>query len=212
MRQTNHVAFSINYSLSYAQGTGSVSGSQGNIAWTGSEPPRQTAPLDFDQRHKLSFNADYSFSKGEGPVWGGVKWLEDFSVNALYNIGSGTPFTPTNVYNELTLAAVASQPRGPLNSRYGPWTQTLDVKASRGFKVGQTRMEGFVWVLNVFDTENPVGVFTSSGSANTTGWLNTNDGQAYLDNAAAKGKDGLGRYRLAEADPRLVRFGVRTSF
>lgn len=218
MRQTNHVSFSVNYSLSYANGTGSVSGSQGNIAWTGSEVPRQTAPLDFDQRHKLSFNADYSFNKGEGPVWGGVKWLENLSVNALYNIGSGTPFTPTNVYNELTLASVASQPRGPLNSRYGPWTQTLDLKASRGFHVGNTKMEGFVWVLNVFDTENPVGVFTSSGSANTTGWLNTNDGQAYLDNAASKGKDGLGRYRLAEADPnlfsnpRLVRFGVRTSF
>ena len=218
MRKTNHLAFNVNYSMSFAQGTGSVSGSQGNIAWTGSEVPRQTAPLDFDQRHKLSFNADWSFDKGEGVVLSGMRPFANFSLNALYNIGSGTPFTPTNVYNELTLASVASQPRGPLNSRYGPWTQTLDVKASRGFALGTTKFEGFVWVLNVFDTENPVGVYTSSGSPTTTGWLNTNDGQAYLDNAAAKGKDGLGRYRLAESDPnifanpRLVRFGVRTSF
>ena len=82
----------------------------------------------------------------------------------------------------------------------------------------RTKFEGFLWVLNVMDTKNPVTVFSSSGSPDATGWLNTNDGQAYLDNAASKGKDGLGRYRLAEADPnlfanpRLVRFGVRTSF
>ena len=218
MRKTNHLSGSINYSFSFANGTGSVSGTQGNIAWTGSEPPRQTAPLDFDQRHKLSFNLDWSFEKGEGFSWNGWKPLQNLTVNALYNVGSGTPYTPTTVFNELTLASVSSQPSGPLNSRYGPWTQNLDVKASRGFNVVHTRLEGFVWVLNVLDTQNPVTVFTSSGSPTTTGWLNTNDGQAYLDNAAAKGKDGLGRYRLAESDPnfysnpRLVRFGVRTSF
>ena len=57
-----------------------------------------------------------------------------------------------------------------------------------------------------------------TGSPETTDWLNSNEGQAYLDNAASKGKDGLGLYRLAEADPRnyanprLVRFGLRASF
>jgi outer membrane receptor protein involved in Fe transport len=218
LRKTNHLSGSLNYSFSFANGTGSVSGTQGNIAWTGSEPPRQTAPLDFDQRHKLSFNVDWSFEKGEGPTWNGWKPLENITVNALYNIGSGTPYTPTTVFNELTLANVSSQPSGPLNSRYGPWTQTLDLKASRGFNVMRTKFEAFLWVLNVMDTKNPVTVFSSSGSPDATGWLNTNDGQAYLDNAASKGKDGLGRYRLAEADPnlfanpRLVRFGLRTSF
>ncbi len=218
MRKTNHVTAAINYSLSFANGTGSVSGTQGNIAWIGSEPPRQTAPLDFDQRHKLSFNVDWSFARGEGFLWNGWRPLEDLTVNVLYNVGSGTPYTPTNVFNEITLASVASQPIGPLNSRYGPWTQNLDFKASRGFQLSNTRFEGFVWVLNVLDTKNPATVFTSSGSATTTGWLNTNEGRAYLDNATAKGKDGLGRYELGESDPnlftnpRLVRFGVRTSF
>ena len=34
MRPLNHVSADVSYSLSYAQGTGSVSNSQGNIAWT----------------------------------------------------------------------------------------------------------------------------------------------------------------------------------
>lgn len=218
MRKTNHISAAISYSLSFAQGTGSVSNSQHNIAWTGSEPPKQTSPLDFDQRHKLSMNLDWSLDKGEGPALGGWRPLENFGVDLLYNIASGTPYTPTQVFNELTLASVSTQPSGPLNSRYGPWTQTLDLKATRAFQLGASRFEGFVWVLNVFDTRNPVTVFTSTGSAESDGWLNTNDGQGYLQTAAGKGKDGEALYRLAESDPgmyanpRMVRFGISTSF
>jgi hypothetical protein len=52
MRPINHISASMNYSLSYAQGTGSVSNTQRNIAWQATEAPKQTSPLDFDQRHK----------------------------------------------------------------------------------------------------------------------------------------------------------------
>lgn len=218
MRKTNHLSATVNYSLSFAQGTGSVSNTQGNIAWTSSQPPKLTAPLDFDQRHKISLNLDFSLEKGEGPAWAGRRWLENTGVNVLYNIGSGTPYTPTNTYNEVTLANVNSQPSGPINSRYGPWTSNLDLKASRQFTLGVSRFQGFVWVLNAFDSKNSFNVYTSTGSATTTGWLNTEDGQAYLANAEANGKDGLGLYQLAErnpnlfSNPRLVRFGVSTSF
>lgn len=218
MRKTNHLSATINYSLSFAQGTGSVSNTQGNIAWTSSQPPKLTAPLDFDQRHKISLNLDFSLEKGEGPAWAGRRWFENTGVNVLYNIGSGTPYTPTNTYNEVTLANVNSQPSGPINSRYGPWTTNLDLKASRNFTLGVSRFQGFVWVLNAFDSKNAFNVYTSTGSSTTTGWLNTEDGQAFLANAEANGKDGLGLYQLAErnpnlfSNPRLVRFGVSTSF
>ena len=218
MRKLNHISGSVNYSLSFAQGTGSVSNSHGNIAWTASNPPHQTAPLDFDQRHKLSFNFDFALARGEGPMWRGLKPLQDLGINFLYNVASGTPYTPTDVYNEVTLANVSTQPAGPINSRYGPWTQSLDVKATRGFPVGGTRVEGFVWVLNAFNTRNVYTVYTSSGSAQNTGWLDTNDGRDYLLNASQNGIDGRQQYLLAVGNPtfygnpRLVRFGVRASF
>jgi outer membrane receptor protein involved in Fe transport len=218
MRPINHISANVSYSLSYAQGTGSVSNTQRNIAWQATEPPKQTSSLDFDQRHKLSVNLDWRLGKGEGPNMGNYRWLENAGVNVLYNVASGTPFTPTFTYDEVTLAAVAGVPSGPLNSRYGPWTNTLDFKASKGFGWSGLNLEGFVWVLNLFDARNPVAVYSSSGSPTTTGFLNTEDGQGFLENAASAGLDGQTLYRLAEnnpnlfSNPRLVRFGLRTSF
>ena len=215
MRPINHISGNLSYSLSFAQGTGSVSNTQRNIAWVGTETPKQTVPLDFDQRHKVSMNLDYRLGKGEGPAWGGFKVFERAGVNALFNVASGTPYTPTKVYNEVTLAAVSSEPSGPLNSRYGPWNLSLDLKATREFEISGLKMEAFVWGLNVFDSKNPVFVYTSTGTAVSTNWLDTDDGQAFLANTGA---DGARLYDLATnnpnlySNPRLVRFGLRTSF
>jgi outer membrane receptor protein involved in Fe transport len=214
MRPVNRISANMSYSLSFAQGTGSVSNTQRNIAWQATEAPKQTSPLDFDQRHKLSMNLDWRMGKGEGPGWGGVRLFENTGINVLYNVASGTPYTPTFIYDEVTLAAVAGVPSGPLNSRYGPWTNTLDLKASRGFNFTGLNFEAFAWVLNLFDAENAFQVYSSSGSASTTAWLNTEDGQTYLAGAAEAEQ----LYRFAEnnpnlySNPRLVRFGLRTSF
>jgi len=216
MRPINHFSGSLNYSLSYAAGTGSVSNTQRNIAWTSSEIPRQTAPLDFDQRHRLSVNLDWRLGNAEGPAWNGHKILNNFGINALFNVASGTPYTPTEVFNEVTLAAVSTTPAGPLNSRYGPWTKSLDLKATKGFGAGGMQWEAFVWALNVFDTRNSVAVYTSTGLSNTTNWLNTDEGQAFV--ASTQNKNGEELYQLAQNDPtlfsnpRTVRFGIRISF
>jgi outer membrane receptor protein involved in Fe transport len=215
MRPVNHIAANINYSLSYANGTGSVSNTQRNIAWTSAEPPKQTSPLDFDQRHKISANLDWRFARGEGPVWGGRHWLENFGLNVLLNAGSGTPYTPVEVYDEVTLAAVSTTPTGPINSRYGPWTTSMDLKMNKGFQIQNLNLDAFIWVLNVLDRKNALAVYESSGSAETTNWLNTNDGQDFL---ARQGDAGRQVYELAQAspdlysNPRLVRFGLRVGF
>jgi outer membrane receptor protein involved in Fe transport len=219
MRPINNISANINYSLSYAQGTGSVSNTQRNIAWQATEPPKQTSPLAFDQRHKLSANLDWRFGEGEGPEWWKRRWLANAGINVLYNVASGTPYTPTFTYDEVTLAAVAGVPSGPLNSRYGPWNSSLDFKADKGFSVAGLNLGAFVWVLNLFDSRNPIAVYSSTGSPHTTGFLNTPDGQAYIEAGAEKeGMDALTLYRLAEStpnlytNPRLVRFGLRAGF
>ena len=100
-------------------------------------------------------------------------------------------------------------------------SETAELQAfltAGGFDVAHVRLDAYVWVLNLFDTRNAFTVYTSTGSPLTTGFLNTNDGRAYVVNADSQGKDGAGQYRLAEGDPtlfgnpRLVRFGLRTSF
>ncbi len=215
MRPVNNISAGINYSLSYAQGTGSVSNSQRNVAWTASQPPKMTAPLDFDQRHKLSMNADYRLGKGQGPKVGGSTIFENAGINLLLNVGSGTPYTPVVVYDEVSLAAVSTTPTGSLNSRYGPWTSSVDMKINKGFTLGGLGMDAYVWVLNVLDTNNQYGVYESSGSAFTTNYLNTPAGQQFL---ADQGQAGRDAYELAESNPdlfgnpRLVRFGLRANF
>lgn len=213
LRRVGHTSMTASYSISWATGTGSVSQTQRNIAWTADEVPKMGSPLAFDQRHKFSWNLDYRFAKGEGPGWGGNHILENAGINVLLNASSGFPYTPTRIYNEVTLASVAAQPIGPLNSRYGPWTVQMDLKANKGINVGGQNLDVYVWVLNVFNKDNVRTVYTGTGNANTTNFLNTDEGQNTYDNAAAQS-----RYRLAELAPtlhdvgRLVRFGAKVSF
>jgi len=163
-------------------------------------------------------NLDWRLNKGEGPLWNGLRLFENSGLNLLFNVASGTPYTPTQVFNEVTLAAVSNIPSGPLNSRYGPWSLDMDLKATREFHARGLRLEAYAWVLNVLNQKNPTAVYTSSGSPATTDWLGTNEGQGFLSTAAGRGVDGAALYGLAENDPtiysnpRLVRFGLRTNF
>jgi len=196
-----------------------VSNSSANPAWYGSETPKQTAPLDFDQRHKVSINLDYLLGKGEGAQVGGVPVFENTDVNVLWNVASGTPYTQTEVFDEVGLAALAKQPVGPLNSRYGPWTQSLDFKASKSFGVSGLDLNAYVWVLNAFDTKNAITIYTGTGSPFSTGFLNTPDGQAAAQNLQSKYGLPIGpAYTMAQqnqslfSNPRMIRFGLRAGF
>lgn len=208
--RVNRLQGSVSYSLSYAEGTGSISQSQRNIAWTASEPPKQTSPLAFDQRHKMSISMDYRYARDDGP-----KYLSEMGLNVLFTAGSGLPYTPLQVFNEVTLNAVSLIPIGPLNSRYSPWTYQFDAKLDKGFHLGRTNMNVFIIGENIFNRENVTNVYGSSGLPDNTGWLATPEGQAFL---AANGPDAEARYNLAQQDPRnfgtprIVRVGLKTSF
>ena len=219
VRPTHHTSLNLSYSLSYASGTGSSSTSDFRVVWLGGNAPKVTAPLDFDQRHKLAASVDWRLGASEGPKWlGRFRPLQNTGVNVLLNVASGTPYTPYQVYDEVALIVATQHPAGSLNSHYGPWTSSVDVKANRQFNLGGRSVEAYALVLNALDEHNAISVYRSSGAPNTTGWLDTADGQAYLQNAATLGVDGATLYRLAEnnplnyANPRLVRFGLRTSF
>jgi len=213
LRRVGHTTMTASYSLSWATGTGSVSQSQRNIAWTADEVPKMATPLAFDQRHKIAWNLDYRFSKDEGPLVGGRHLFENSGFNVLLNAASGFPYTPTRIYNEVTLASVATQPIGPINSRYGPWTIQVDLKANKGINLGGQNLDLYVWVLNVFDKDNVRTVYSGTGTAETTNFLNTDEGQNTYSTA-----DAQRRYRLAELSPtlhdvpRLVRFGAKVNF
>ncbi|MFN0151322.1 MAG: TonB-dependent receptor domain-containing protein [bacterium] len=215
LERTKRLSGALNYSIGFAEGTGSISNTNRIIAWTGAVTPKQTAPLAFDQRHRLSVVSDYRLSHGEGPTFLGRKPLSKAGLAAVFVAASGLPYTPTEVYNEVTLQSVNGTPSGPINSARAPWTYQLDLKVDRDFDVGYTNLNAFVWVVNVLDRKNPSTVYSSSGLPDETGWLSTPEGQAWLE---SNGEGARERYELAQNDPRnyltprLVRFGLRTSF
>ncbi|MCA9728178.1 MAG: TonB-dependent receptor [Candidatus Eisenbacteria bacterium] len=216
MRERNGISGGINYSLSYAKGTGSRSQTQRNIAWQAEEQPKQTAPLAFDQRHKLAVNLDVRGGEAAGPRLGDFYPLANSGLNLLFRASSGFPFTPNYTWNEITLGSLAGEVSGPLNSLYGPWTYQVDAKASRSIPVGGGfNMEAYVWVLNLLDTQNDVFVYTGSGVGDSTGWLSTEEGRIW---AQQNGPEAVALYKFAENNPnnfsipRMVRFGLKFAF
>lgn len=215
MRERNGISGSINYGLAFARGTGSTSQTQRIGAWTNDEVPKQTAPLAFDQRHKLTMNVDMRGGENAGPMIGGFHPLEHSGVNVVFRASSGFPETPIFVANEITLGASFEEPRGAVNSVYAPWTVQTDLKATRDFMVGGLDLQAYVWVLNVLDRRNAVTIYRSTGSAETTGWLTTQEGQEF---AQEYGEEGVELYQFAERDPsnfgtpRTVRFGLKMGF
>jgi outer membrane receptor protein involved in Fe transport len=218
VRRTHRVLGTFAYSYSTAKGTGSVSNTQRNIAWTASQPPHQTSPLDYDQRHKLSVNMDIAWGNSDGPKVGGITPFANVDVNLLYNVATGTPFTQTIVYDEVNQLNLAAQPTGPLNSRFGPTTQSFDFKVTKGFHLVNTQLSAYIWVLNAFNTNNAITVYTGTGSAYTTGYLNTDAGAAVASKLQGEGIDPEAAYQLALQNqnlfsiPRTIRFGLRAGF
>ena len=221
MRRTRNIALDLSYTLAYASGTGSYATTQSNIAWVGSDRPVNVSPLDFDQRHKFTGVIDIRSTKGEGPKLGDAFPLENMGLNVVVNVGSGTPYTPSKVFNEVTLASVSPSPLSTVNSRYGPWTYRVDLKLSRAFTLYDLNFDAYLWVLNVFNRDNVLDVYEGTGKPDETGWLATPAGQGFIGNYSEPnefGYTGEELYQMKQQTPlnydipRLIRFGLRLSF
>jgi len=216
MRRTRNISMNLKYSLSYATGTGSYANTQYNIAWQNPDgAPKQTSPLDFDQRHSLIGVFDLRMGAGEGPEIGGVRPLENFGLNVVVQMASGTPYTPMEIYDGVSpVVAVNPVPTGPLNSARLPWTMAIDLKMERAFSVGAYRFTPYVWVRNLLDNENVSGVYEGTGEPNTSGYLESEEGQvraaaepdfAYLYGFGANNPKNY-------LNPRMIMVGLRMSF
>jgi hypothetical protein len=80
----------------------------------------------------------------------------------------------------------------------------------------------YLWVLNVFDTENAIDVYEGTGDPDNTGWLTTPPGEVFIethsDPDAVNGLTGEEKYNFKQRDPRnydtprQIRIGARLSF
>lgn len=160
-----------------------------DIPWGGGTPYQEVAT---DDDRELGLGA-------QGVAWlGGTEARRAWRFDALMHAESGAPYTPYQRYDEVTLAAVSGVPSGSPGSRRLPWACTLDLGATRTLRVAGVAWEATAQLYNALDRHNVAEVFAGTGQPDWTGWLETPDGQAYLEQA---GEQGRRLYELAQHDP-----------
>ena len=227
LRRTNNVQLTANYTLQFADGTGSSSSSGQNLASTGQPNLRTTNPLSFDQRHAVSASVDYHYADGkdyDGPVWFGKNVFANAGANVMFSAGSGTPYSKqSNITQEATYGInERSTLEGSLYGSRLPWQFRMNAKVNKEFEIKwsdkkSSNVNVYVQVQNLLNAQNIISVYRATGNANDDGYLTS---EAAQNTIAAKNDEEAYRhlYSLAVNNPsryslpRMWRAGLSVTF
>ena len=233
-RRTGGSSFKLNYTLQFAEGSGSNTNSGANLATSGQPNLRVLQPLDFDVRHNFVLNYDYRFGakkEYKGPTYKTkkgktVQIFEDMGLNLTFLLNSGSPFTrraaatPINGNSNSSIV-------GQINGSSKPWNFRSNLRLDKNIPLTWGKEESdnkksanlnvYVQVLNLFNTRNVVNVYSFTGSPDDDGYLASAQAQAALaiTNSALAFSDlysirmnAPGNYSI----PRQIRLGVLFDF
>ncbi|MGH1337456.1 MAG: carboxypeptidase regulatory-like domain-containing protein [Aureispira sp.] len=183
MRSNNNLRILANYTLAFSEGTGSSPTSSSGIA---AAELKYVFPLAFDQRHTFYLMADYRFGKGEdynGPKIGKFDVLENTGLNMAFNVNSGRPYTrkeiPGGIGNNSFNDRITV---GSINGARMDWTFRIALKLDRDFVIGEKtknpiRLNVYLRVQNLLNTQNPLAVYSTTGSTTDDGFLTAANSQ-----------------------------------
>ncbi len=229
MKRVGNIRFSANYTLQFAEGSGSSATSGFSLANSGQPNLRTTLPLSFDSRHQIQSTVDYKMFGGKN--YNGPeklrKVLENTSAVISFSAQSGNPYSKTTVAAPITetRTSLAGSPNG---SRL-PWTYRFDMKLQKNFdlKLGKKDSKGnrkaypasvYLQVNNLLDTRNINSVYQFTGNADDDGYLDSAAGQQ-----SASEQENEEAYRSLYAlyiannpnnylRPRTIRLGITMNF
>lgn len=142
LRRTGNIKLNLNYTLQFAEGTGSdpESGNQGNTVFVAqggilqnfiqAQVPglRYSTALDYDSRHMIVATVDYRYQDKEGPMVGNTHIFENAGINFIFRTRSGEPYTRhRDAYQRII--------QGELNGARLPWHYGLDLRIDKDFKL-----------------------------------------------------------------------------
>lgn len=233
LRRSGNVSLNFNYTLQFADGSGSSATSGLNLIQQGQPNLRVIQPLNFDQRHTLVAVVDYRYSSGkdyDGPVWFGARVFENAGANFTFRAGSGTPYTrQANVLQSASFG-INQRPilKGSINGSRLPWQFRIDMRLNKQFNVkwggkedgSKQKTAGlnvYLDVQNLLNTLNVINVYRYTGNPNDDGFLSSaeaqeiiaqqTDSQSFMDLYGVK-VDSPFNYSL----PRRMRLGILLSF
>ena len=220
--------------MQFADGTGSNINSQAALIASNQPNLRNVIPLgELDIRHNVKLSATWAWAGGKdprtkknmykGPIVGGKEIFKFTSFNIIANAYSGAPYTPTTRAVQIGATDRAQIKGVPYGARL-PWQQTLDINITKGISLKRSGKENplqlsvFVWVQNVLNSRNIVGVFPFTGQPMDDGFLNSQAGQLLVRNQIdAQSYTDLYKVLLNSQTgnfgaPRNARIGVRMNF
>ena len=227
LRRTNNVSLTANYTLQFADGTGSSATSGYSLANTEQPNLRTMPPLSFDQRHAISLSVDYHYGHGKdynGPILFGKKILQSAGFNAMISAGSGTPFSKqSNVPQE---AAFGINDRSTLEGTlYGsrlPWQSRVSTKINKEFEIKwndrkRSHVNVYLQVQNLFNTKNIISVYRATGNPEDDGYLSASASQNEI-NTKNNPESFVDLYEIKVNNPshfslpRMMNLGLTISF
>ncbi len=234
LRRTGNVRAMLNYTLQFADGTGSDAFGASNQVNTGQGNIRSIRPLSFDSRHGINLTLDYRYGNGRsynGPVIGKVKLLAGAGANVIFRANSGTPFTRQEVPTpDGVQFGRNSRPvlEGQINGSRKPWNLKMDLNVDKDFnlnfgskegkkKDGSTVINVYLQVQNVLNQMNTLGVFAATGSGENDGYLLSAEGADDAANRASTDSFSLlYNYFMQNPNnfnyPRRIRLGASINF
>ncbi|MBK7604120.1 MAG: TonB-dependent receptor [Saprospiraceae bacterium] len=180
LRRTSNLTLQANYTLQFADGTGSDPQTQRSIARNGQI--RVLSPLDFDERHAIKFTLDYRFDEGKlynGPEWFGLDFFSNTGINIITTAVSGRPYTKAATPTERG----GSGTIGTYNGQRYPWNFNADLRIDKSFTLNKDSKDHplafniYLRITNVLNTRNIFGLYKASGSEFDDGFLPTTLGQ-----------------------------------
>ena len=233
LRRTGNIWMRANYTLQFADGTGSDPNTSLALINSGQSNLRVINSLNFDQRHRIQITTDFRYGAGKdynGPMLFGKPILQRTGVNLVTIFGSGTPYSNSaQIVQEGAIAGGQGSYRldGGVNGARLPWQFTADMQLDRGIPLNMGKKEGdkakavdlniYLLITNLLNTRNITGVYRATGSPTDDGYLAAaqyqndialqTDPQSYADLYNVKVND-PGNFGA----PRTIRLGVRLSF
>ncbi len=229
LRRTGNLRMTANYTLQFADGTGSSATSAAGIINAGLPNLRAIFPYSFDQRHAINITMDYRYGNGKdynGPLIGEFKVLQNTGLNVVSNIGSGSPYSQQiNITDQGSFSPQSSGLTGTTNGSRLPWTYRLDLQVDRNFdlEIGKgdnkkaTSLNVYVRVTNILNQENVLGVYRATGNSDDDGYLAAAASQTSIQNQVDE-QSFRDYYTLKVQNPfnisapRTIRLGVKFDF
>jgi len=237
-KSDNNVTLSGNYTLQFADGTGSNINSQRALIASNQPNLRTLFPLgDLDIRHqfKAIFNWEFFDGKGigkdkakreyRGPIIGKTKIFSNTNFNTVFTATSGLPYTATSQPVQLGSVDRAPIKGTPFGSRL-PWQLNVNLNIQKDIplewknkkgKEKKAALQVYYYVTNLFNTKIVYSVNPYTGATDDDGFLNSPKGQQALANQLSAAAYSF-YYRTAVNSPfnyqtpRLMYLGAKFSF